>query len=344
MKRPVAALMLAACLLAGGCAAKAPEPVPAASPEKERTYALVVKNMENPYMTVMGDGFQRACEALGARAVLTGPGANGEPSQAAILQSLIADGVEAIAIAANDPKEVSQALRQARKAGISIVSLDSMVNPDERDAHIQQASPEMIGRVLIQAAAEMLGGHGDFAILTTTDTMPNQASWVRWMHRELYEYPDKYRAMTLVETAYGLDEHEPSAAETRRLLAAYPTLDLIIAPTSAGMRAAAEVIADAGAKTRITGLCLPSEMEPFIVEGICPWMYLWNPSELGYLAAYAANALVGGTLTGAVGEILHAGELGDKIVTVSEDGGTEIVLGHPKVFDLTNIAVWGELF
>jgi len=219
-----------------------------------------------------------------------------------------------------------------------------MVSPSERNVHIQQASPEMIGRVLIQAAALMLDNAGTFAILTTTESMPNQASWVRWMHRELDEYPEKYKAMALVETAYGLDEHGPSAQETRRLLAGHPGLDLIIAPTSAGMRAAAEVIREMGVETRITGLGLPSEMEPFIVEGRCPWMYLWNPSELGYLAAFAANALVDGTMTGAVDEILHAGELGDRIVTVSEDSGTEIVLGHPKVFDLTNIAVWGELF
>jgi len=310
----------------------------------ERTYAIVVKNTENPYMSVMYHGFQRACDALGAQAVLTGPGTNGEPTQAEILEALIAEGVDAIAVAANDMEEVSTMLHRAMEAGIPIVSLDSMVNPDERNVHIQQASPEMIGRVLIQAAALMLDSKGTFAILTTTETMPNQASWVRWMHRELDEYPEKYRGMILVETAYGMDEHASSVEETRRLLKNYPDLGLIILPTTVGMQAAAGVIQEMGARTRITGLGLPSEMEPFIVEGICPWMYLWNPSELGYLAAYAANALVDGEMTGTVDEILHAGELGEKIITDSEESGTEIVLGHPKVFDMTNIAVWRDLF
>ena len=345
MKKDCWMILPALCLLLGGCAVRGPEPAPSlpAAPA-ERTYAIVVKNTENPYMSVMYDGFQRACASLGARALLTGPGANGEPTQAEILEALIAEGVDAIAVTANDMEEVSAMLRRAMEAGIPIVSLDSTVNPGERNVHIQQTSPEMIGRVLIQAAALMLDSKGTFAILTTTETMPNQASWVRWMHRELDEYPEKYREMALVETAYGMDEHGPSAAETRRLLRDHPGLGLIILPTSVGMQAAAEVIRETGAQTRITGLGLPSEMEPFIVEGICPWMYLWNPSELGYLAAYAADALVDGMMTGAVDEILHAGELGEKIVTDSEEGGTEIVLGHPKVFDLTNIAVWGDLF
>ncbi|MCL1854204.1 MAG: substrate-binding domain-containing protein [Clostridia bacterium] len=335
----------ALCLFLGGCAAGRPEPAPDLPVESaERTYAIVVKNTENPYMSVMYGGFQRACASLGAQAVLTGPGANGEPTQAEILETLIAEEVDAIAVAANDMEEVSTMLLRAMEAGIPIVSLDSMVNPDERNVHIQQASPEMIGRVLIQAAALIMDNNGSFAILTTTETMPNQASWLRWMHRELSEYPEKYHGMTLVETAYGMDEHGSSAEATRRLLRDHPDLSLIISPTTVGMQAAAGIIREMNAATRITGLGLPSEMEPFIVEGICPWMYLWNPSELGYLAAYAADALVDGLMTGAVDEILHAGELGEKIVTESEEGGTEIVLGHPKVFDLTNIAVWGDLF
>jgi rhamnose transport system substrate-binding protein len=85
-------------------------------------------------------------------------------------------------------------------------------------------------------------------------------------------------------------------------------------------------------------------MEPYITSGICPWMYLWNPSEVGYLAAYASHGLVGGQLTGEIGEILSAGTLGDKVVTLSEDGGSEIVLGNPKMFDETNIAMWKEVF
>ncbi len=80
------------------------------------------------------------------------------------------------------------------------------------------------------------------------------------------------------------------------------------------------------------------------MQGVCPWMYLRSPSEVGYLAVYAMEAAAQGALRGALCEIIHAGSLGDKVVTESEDGGTEIALGYPKVFDMTNIAVWGELF
>ena len=345
MRKRVAAMLLGLLLLTG-CTAPSVEEAPEPSPQSTgaSVFALVVKSLENPYMQTMYAGFESACNEFGALAELHGPDPGGAPDQAGIVQDLIERKVDAIAIAANDMNEVSPMLREAREAGIPVVSLDSMVEPDARVVHIQQTSPEMIGRVLIQACAQIMEGEGEFAILTTTDSMPNQASWLEWMHHELADNAAQYAGMTLAETVYGLDEAGPSAAAARHLLETYPDLKVIIAPTVVGMRATAEEIARAGAQVKLTGLGLPSEMAPYITSGVCPWMYLWNPSEVGYLAAYVMDALTKGTVQGVPGEILTAGDIGDRMITVSADGGNEIVLGNPKVFDTTNIAVWGELF
>lgn len=48
------------------------------------------------------------------------------------------------------------------------------------------------------------------------------------------------------------------------------------------------------------------------MSGVCQWMYLWNPIDVGYLSGYAADALVNGKITGAVGDKLTAGKLGEK--------------------------------
>ena len=340
-------LCLLACLLLAGCSPAATNEPPAQNPTQlpaTKSYALVVKSIENPYMTTMYEGFKTACEQLQINPVIIGPGYNGTPNQPTVLASLLKQNIDGIAIAANNMDEVSPMLAQCKAADIPVVSLDSMAYPGDRKVHIQQASPETIGRVLIQACAKMMEGAGEFAILTTTDTMPNQALWVQWMHRELADHPQQYQNLTLVETVYGLDEDEPSTQAAAYLLKTYPNLKMIIAPTVVGLRGAAAEIERTGSAVRVTGLGLPSAMEKYIANGICPWMYLWNPSEVGYLAAYALDALSNDSVQGNVGEILSAGSLGGKIITESMDGGTEIVLGNPKVFDTTNIAVWGELF
>lgn len=309
-----------------------------------KPYVLVVKDVTNPYMIRMYEGFKNACEELGSEPILKGPEMNGKPTQSAIVKELIKREVGAIIIAANDRETISAGLSEAMRLHIPVVSLDSAVNPDNRAVHIQQALPKTIGSVLIQAAAKIMGYKGEFAILSTTAGMPNQASWVKWMRIELQSYREKYKDMKMVEIAYGLDEYDASVRTAKSLLEKYPELKLIIAPTVVGLHAAAEVIRQSGLPAKVIGLGLPSNMEPYIMDGTCPWMYLWNPSDLGYLAAYAADAAATGRNIGAIGEILNAGMLGDRIVSESEDGGTEIVLGNPKMFDSTNVIVWKDLF
>jgi rhamnose transport system substrate-binding protein len=85
-------------------------------------------------------------------------------------------------------------------------------------------------------------------------------------------------------------------------------------------------------------------MAPFIEDATCPWMYLWNPVDIGYLAGYTMDALVTGTITGATGDSFSAGDLGEKVITDAADGGTEVMLGDPFKFDSDNIAEWKEIY
>ena len=330
-------------LLLAGCA---PHPAPELQAQNTATpvpvYALVLKDTKNLYMHRMGEGFAAACAELSVTARIEGPGASSASEQAAIIDTLVAQGVSAIAVAANEKDALDPALGAALRAGIKVISLDAQVNVESRLVHIQQADPERIGRVLIQAAHKMIGGQGQAAILSTAAAMPNQAVWVQWMLRELAEYPEKYAGMHLAGIAYGQDEYEASAQATRDLLASNPDLSIIIAPTTVGLLAAASVIEQTRSDVLVTGLGLPSEMEKYILEGICPWMYLWNPIDIGYLSAYALDALRTGTITGAQGETFAAGSIGEKLITRSEDGGSEVVLGNPLKFDLDNIALWRD--
>ncbi len=135
------------------CHARGDRPLPHAAVEQH--YALVVKDVTNPYMQRMFSGFAEACAAIGARAVLAGPEDVSVEGQIACVRSLIQSGVDAIAIAANDRDALSPVLQYALAAGIKVISLDSDVRPEDRLVHIQQASPEVIGRVLMQAAREI---------------------------------------------------------------------------------------------------------------------------------------------------------------------------------------------
>ncbi len=308
------------------------------------TYALVAKDVGNPYMQKLYEGFSVACEELGATPLLAGPDAMDADAQAQAIDALIDQGVTGIAVAVSDERAAAAPLSRALGSGIPVVSVDSAAEPDCRLVHIQQVDPGLVSRALMQAARRMISGTGQAAILSTTETMPNQSTWVRLMLDEVAQHPADYAQMPIVEVAYGQDDADASKRETERLLDAYPELRIIIAPTSVGLQAASEVIEALGAPVLVTGLGLPSEMATFIQSGLCPWMYLWNPVDMGYLAAYALHALQRGEMDGKLGDALTAGRIGERIITRAQDGGTEIVAGNPYKFDKNNILTWQNAF
>jgi rhamnose transport system substrate-binding protein len=74
-------------------------------------------------------------------------------------------------------------------------------------------------------------------------------------------------------------------------------------------------------------------MREYVKDGTVKVFALWNPADIGYLAAYAGAALASGQITGKEGEKFKAGKLGD--YTIGANG--EVVLGPPTQFTPANI-------
>ena len=74
-------------------------------------------------------------------------------------------------------------------------------------------------------------------------------------------------------------------------------------------------------------------MRAYVKDGTVKEFALWNPEDLGYLAAYAAKALVDGTIKGDEGDTFKAGKLGEYKVGADHT----VLLGDPYVFDAKNI-------
>ena len=343
MKR-IMLVMLAALFLLVSCGKK--EEAAAGGEEKKggkKKFAIMVKSTGNPYNEKEIEGFKKAVEEIGGEVIVKAPEQPTAEAQIQMIEELISQKVDVIAIAGNDPDALQPVLEKAMGKGIKVLSFDSSVNSQSRMLHVNQADPERIGRALIEGMSDMIGGKGDIAILSATSQAANQNLWIEWMKKELED--PKYKDIKLVKVAYGDDLRDKSVSETEALIKSYPNLKGIIVPTTVGMAAAGKVITDKGLKDKIqlTGLGLPSEMGEYIESGVCKWMYLWNPIDVGYLAGYAANALITGEITGNEGDKFKAGTLGEKAIIKVGDG-TEVMLGDPFKFDDKNIAEWKNVY
>lgn len=309
-------------------------------------HAFIFKNTGNPYGDKQMQGFADAIEELGYEAITRAPDQPTAEAQIQIIDQLVNQHVASISITGNDYEALQPALKKAMSEGIAVLSADSAVNPASRITHINQADSEMIGRTLIQAAYDMADGAGDIAILSATSQASNQNLWIEWMKKELAENADKYKDLKLVRVAYGDDLRDKSVSETEALLQSFPNLEVIIAPTTVGIAAAGRVVTDRGliGDLKVTGLGLPSEMAEYIENGACPYMFLWNPIDVGYLTGFAAVAAAEGNLDGKAGETFSASRLGEFTVVEAGDGGTEVLLGAPFKFDADNIADWKNVY
>lgn len=310
-----------------------------------KTYAIVTKSAGNPYNEKEASGFQEVIEKAGGTAVVVHPDAATADAQISVIQSLISQKVDTICIAANDENALQASLQQAMKAGIKVSCLDSKVNPESRATFVNQAGTDEIGEALMDAVLDISGGSGQWAILSATSQAANQNAWIDSMKKIMEE--DKYKDLELVEIAYGDDENQKSTDQTQALLSKYPDLKVICSPTTVGISAAAKVIQDSGSSVKLTGLGLPSEMAQYIGDDdahSCPYMFLWNPIDVGRLGAYTSMALADGVITGKSGETFQAGDMGEYKITDAADGGTEIILGPPFRFDSSNIDEWKDVY
>lgn len=302
---------------------------------------ILVKSMGNGFFDACFKGSQEAAAELGnINTSYMGPVQTTAEGQIEIIETLIAQRVDGIAISANDADALIPVTKKAMAAGIKVISFDSGINEGGRIVDLVPSKEELIGRQQIQLAAELADYAGDVAVLSASAQATNQNAWIRWMREEIKEAD--YANMNLVEVVYGDDAPDKSYREAVALMNKYPNLKVIICPTTVGLLATAQAVKDEGKAgvVEVTGLGLPSEMKGYILDGTVGQMALWNPIDLGYTSTYILESLITGKANGAVGTSFNAGRMG--AVTVEDKGVA--VMGTPFVFNADNIEEYAQIF
>ena len=301
--------------------------------------ALLVKALGIGFFEAARDGAEEAAEELGnVEIIYTGPTDTTAEGQIEVINSLIAQGVDAIAISANDPDAVAPALKRAMQRGITVLSWDSGVAEDARALHLAPSSDALIGNTIIKLAADHLPEGGQVAVLSATSTSTNQNTWITEMEQVMGDYP----GIEVVATVYGDDLADKSYREAQGLMQTHPDLDAIIAPTSVGIVAAARAVEDAGkvGEVNVTGLGLPSEMAGAIESGASQSFAIWNPIDLGYAATVLAYNLATEAATAEPGGTVPMGRMGE--LTLDETGTG--AMADPFTYDASNIDRFKDVF
>ncbi len=307
------------------------------------TATFLPKCTNIPVFPEANSGAEEAAGELGSDpAEFVGPADCGDSTgQLEFMTNAVTQGVDAIMVSNNAGDELAPSAQDAQDAGIPVVSWDSPIPSAEGESvFIAQVDFDETGQVMADMALDILGDDGgQFAILSATPDAANQNAWIAAMEEVIAG--DEYASLELVDTVYGNDVAEDSVNQALALVDQYPDLELIMAPTTVGIVAAAQALTQEGLceEVKVSGLGLPSEMAEYTLSGCAPQFALWSFADLGYLAYYVAYGLATEQITAEEGQQFTAGRMGDYTIEAdpTRDAGLRVLMGPFTVYDASNI-------
>ncbi len=267
---------------------------------------------------------------------------NSVAGQIDILTTATTQGVDGIMISNNAGDQIAPAAVDAVDSGMAVVTWDSPIPSAEGEQlFIAQVDFDETGKVMADMALSILGEDGgQFAILSASPDAANQNAWIAAME-EVLDTDDTYANLELLDIVYGNDQSEDSYNQALALVDQYPDMELIMAPTTVGIDAAAKAMEDEGLcdTVKVSGLGLPAEMVSHTLNGCAPEFALWSFVDLGYLTYYATYLLASGQMEAEEGVTFEAGRMGTYTIEKdpTRDAGLRVLMGPFTIYNADNV-------
>jgi ribose transport system substrate-binding protein len=275
------------------------------------TFALVPKNVNNPFFDQARDGCKKAEAELEGKieCLYIGPGEHGGgEEQLQMVNDLIARGVDGIAVAPSNAAAMASALTQAKESGIPVLTWDSDLLPENADLRtayigtknydigvnlaklVQEIKPDG-GTICIQSGGAAAANHNERmqgirdTLSGKTDTVPpgdrleGDNGWTEADGCPLYTDDDFPRSVQQMEDTLAkypdLDAFVPTGGFPQFIPDAYRNV-ATVHKARIDDKSLALVVADT----------LPVQMD-LMAEGLSLGQVGQRPFEMGYTVMHA---------------------------------------------------------
>lgn len=293
------------------------------------TVGMIPMAKNDPYYFAVHEGANEAAKELNVELLYDGPLVDDAKIQNDIVEAWITKKIDVLAMNPVNPDAAALVMNKAQDRGMKVISFDADGNPGTRSFFVNQVSYQDIGYSLADEGAKLIGGKGDFAIVTSTLTSSNMNEWIKYIKERC---ADKYPEMKCIVIRPSDGQRDKAVVETKNIIRAYPTVKLVISIASTAVPGSAEALKQEGrTDIRLTGITTPNMVKSYVNEGFCDSAVLWNTNSLGYLTIQVARQVYDGTLKAGMTEI-DAGRLGKKRID-----GSEVLLSEMMIFNKDNI-------
>jgi simple sugar transport system substrate-binding protein len=264
-----------------------------AETKKKIRIVTVVKRTGIGWFERMEKGIKQFAAQNGVDATMTGAADADPQKQADIIRKLIAEKPDAITVVPNSPEALEGILKQARAAGIKVVTHEAS-NQVNTDVDIEAFDNLAYGSHLMDELASCMGGSGKYVAFVGHTTARSHMRWATAAYeRARQKYPKVVRISAPVETAERLETAYQNAKE---LLARHPDLEGFEGSSVVDVAGIGRAVREAGAQRRtcVMGTSLPSVAGEFLDDGAVDKMFLWDPLVAGQAQTKLALMLIKG--------------------------------------------------
>jgi simple sugar transport system substrate-binding protein len=264
-------------------------------PMKDWKIAVVTQDDTVPWFIRLDEGATQFAKDTGINAFHKGPARLDAAMQVQVIQDLIAQGVDALAIVPVEPASLEPVLAQALDNGIVVVTHEGSTQENTL-YDIEAFNNSGYGAFIMDNLAKAMNYEGAYTTMVAHVTTASHNEWAdAAIARQKAKYPNMslLAARSRVESQGNLERGYEVAKE---LFKSFPQLKGIVGTASGDAPGTARAIEELGLKGKafVVGTGLASQCRPFLKDGTLTAVTLWDPKDAGYaMCALAVKVLKG---------------------------------------------------
>ena len=305
--------------------------IPYKASSEELHMIIMPKLLGINYYDAVKKGIDEAVAELpDLRITWAGPRKDLVDDQISLMDSLLSDKTDLVAVAANDPVTMGEYLKKISDSGINVMTWDA--DAAYREFFVNLVDFDEFAEHILLGLVDEIGTKGNIVIITTSFTAPNQSSWIKSIKQLLFKrYPD----INLYDIRPAGESTEEAYRVTLGLLNTTPDISAIIVlgvPNVPGVAKAVKELGMSG-KVAVLGNSTPNLMRPYLKDGTVKSVFLWDAKDHGYLTTYSAYRLLKKKINGT--QPFNAGRLG-MVYPIQDKQNFQVHL-PVKVFTIDNV-------
>ena len=259
----------------------------------ETKIATVVKISGIQWFNRMEEGVKKYAADTGTGAFQVGPAQADPQQQAALIEDMIAQKVNALAVVPMSPEALEPVLKRAQEAGIVVVTHEA-ASQQNTSYDLEAFKNEDFGANLMKQMGECMGGEGEYAVFVGSLTSQTHNQWV---DGAIAYQKANFPKMTLVgDKNETFDDQQKAYEKAQEVLRAYPNVKGLQGSASTDVAGIGLAVEERGLadKTCVFGTSLPSIAGQYLDTGAVDGIGFWDPSVAGYAMNKIAQMVIDG--------------------------------------------------